>query len=83
MYQQTGATQMQHKAHMNNKNLICSGYKVANDKMSEGDLVWAKESSVIKQDENGQWFHSLITDRDRKYRQSYWKPDTGMERYQF
>ena len=68
---------MQHSANMNNQSLICSGYKVPNASMSEADLAWANKFTVIQQDENGSWYHTGITDRDRKFRQSYWKPDTG------
>jgi hypothetical protein len=35
------------------------------------------ESNVIQQDQHGRWYHTLITDRDRKVRQNYWNPDTG------
>lgn len=74
---------MQHVANMNNKNLICCGHKVPNNCMSAEDLVWAANSSVIQQDKNGSWYHTMITDRDRKYRQNMWKPDTGKERAVF
>ena len=68
---------MRHSANMNNKSLICSGFKVSHAKMSADDLVWAGKSEVIKQDANGYWYHSLITERDRAYRRNYWNPDTG------
>lgn len=68
---------MQHVANMNARNLICTGYRVPNACMSADDLAWAGESNVIQQDEHGRWYHTMITDRDRKSRQNYWNPDTG------
>lgn len=68
---------MQHVANMNNRSLICSGHKVPDSRMTDADRAWAMESNVIRQDNNGCWTHTLITERDRKYRQNYWNPDTG------
>jgi hypothetical protein len=68
---------MQHVSAMNNKNLICSGHRVSNDRMSAEDLVWANNHPTIQQDEHGRWFHTMITERDRKFRRDYWNPDTG------
>lgn len=68
---------MMHSANMNNQSLICSGFRVPNSSMSDADLNWAMKSDVIQQDQHGNWFHTLITDRDRKSRQNYWNPDTG------
>lgn len=69
---------MQHVANMNNKNLICSGHKVHDRYMSEEDRAWAEKfSNVIRMDNQNRWFHINITDRDRKFRDSYWNPDTG------
>lgn len=68
---------MLHSAHMSNKDRICSGFRVANNAMSTDDLAWAIKHNVIQQDQNGYWYHTLITDRDRKVRQNFWNPDTG------
>lgn len=68
---------MLHKSAMNNRDLICSGHKVGQSYMSADDLAWAAKSAVIQQDVNGNWYHTLITDRDRKVRDSFWQPDTG------
>ncbi len=69
---------MQHTANMNNRDLICSGHKVSNHLMSADDLEWCvKFSGVIAQDENGRWYHTKITARDRATRNSFWNPDTG------
>jgi hypothetical protein len=68
---------MMHTANMNNRDLICCGHRVPNSYMSADDLAWAAKSNVIQQDANGNWFHTMITDRDRKSRQNYWNPDTG------
>ena len=68
---------MQHVANMNVRNLICSGHKVSDNQMSEADRAWAMNSKVIQQDNNGRWYHTMITDRDRKARVNYWNPDTG------
>ena len=68
---------MRHTANMDVRNLICCGYKVSNSHMTEADIKWATESNVIAQDQHGRWFHTSITERDRKFRQSYWNPDTG------
>lgn len=71
---------MQHVANMDNRSLICSGHKVADRFMTDADRAWAMSSNVIRQDNSGVWFHTLITDRDRKGRQNYWNPDTGPHR---
>jgi len=71
---------MQHIANMNNRSLICSGHKVPDRNMTEADRAWATAGTVIKQDANGAWFHTGITDRDRKARRDYWNPDTGPHR---
>lgn len=68
---------MMHKANMGNRDLICSGYRVADRDMTEADRAWARGSSVIVIDGTGNWYHSQITDRDRAARASFWKPDTG------
>jgi hypothetical protein len=68
---------MLHKAHMTNRDLICSGYKVSDRDMTDADRAWAMQGDVIRQDNAGQWFHTLITDRDRKARRDFWNPDTG------
>jgi len=68
---------MMHTANMGARDLICSGHKVSDRNMTEADRAWAMESAVIRQDNNGRWFHIKITDRDRKYRADAWNPDTG------
>ncbi|MEI9428719.1 hypothetical protein [Mesorhizobium sp. Cs1299R1N3] len=74
---------MQHVANMDNRSLICSGFRVADNYMSDDDRAWATAPlkdggpSVIAKDEKGRWYHTKITDRDRKSRASYWNPDTG------
>jgi len=68
---------MMHVAHMNNRSLICSGHKVHDRYMNDADRAWAMESTVIRQNNAGEWFHTLITDRDRRDRANYWNPDTG------
>ena len=68
---------MIHTANMGVRDLICCGHKVSDNKMSNEDRAWALKSNVIKQDENGRWYHTLITDRDRNYRENIWNPDTG------
>jgi hypothetical protein len=62
---------------MDVRSLICSGFKIPNSQMSASDLDWAMQSAVIQQDNNGYWYHTKITDRDRKVRQNFWNPDTG------
>ena len=68
---------MKHTANMNNRDLICCGHKVSDQHMTDADREWATKSNVIRQDQHGRWFHTMITDRDRKVRQNYWNPDTG------
>ena len=68
---------MRHISAMNSRDLICSGHRVADRDMSAEDRAWARESSVIALDNGGRWFHTLITERDRKARSNYWNPDTG------
>lgn len=68
---------MKHVANMNNRDLICCGHRVSDQCMSDDDRAWASASKVIAQDNHGRWFHTMITDRDRKYRENYWNPDTG------
>lgn len=68
---------MRHTANMGTRDLICSGHKVSDKFMTDDDRAWALKSNVIRQDQDGRWFHTLITDRDRKIRQNYWNPDTG------
>lgn len=68
---------MQHVANMNNRSLICSGHKVPDRFMTEADRAWAMSSNVIRQGNDGVWFHTLITERDRNARRDYWNPDTG------
>lgn len=52
---------MLHKAHMGNRDLICSGHKVSDKFMTDDDRAWALKSNVIRQDQDGRWFHTLIT----------------------
>ena len=66
-----------HVANMNNRDLICSGHRVADKDMSAEDRAWAEASMTIEKDANGRWYHTLITDRDRHVRASCWNPDTG------
>jgi hypothetical protein len=68
---------MQHVANMTTRNLICSGHKVSDQHMTDADRTWAMQSNVIRQDNNGRWYHTGITERDRKCRRDYWNPDTG------
>jgi hypothetical protein len=68
---------MKHTAHMNNRDLICCGHRVHDRNMTDADRSWAMQSKSIQKDNHGQWFHTLITDRDRKSRQDFWNPDTG------
>ena len=68
---------MQHSANLGNKDLICCGHKVCNHFMSAQDLDWARKHPSIQQDQDGRWYHTGITERDRQYRNNYWNPDTG------
>jgi hypothetical protein len=68
---------MLHVSAMNNRDLICSGFRVVDNVMSDDDRTWALASTVIAKDDSGRWFHTLITNRDRQQRADYWCPDTG------
>lgn len=68
---------MRHTANMDVRSLICSGHKVSNNHMTAADIEWAMKHSVIAQDQNGRWYHTGITARDRKVRENFWNPDTG------
>jgi len=68
---------MMHSANMDARSLICSGHKVSDQNMTDEDRAWAMKNDVIAQDNHGRWFHTKITDRDRKVRQNFWNPDTG------
>lgn len=68
---------MRHIANMDVRSLICCGHRVNDAHMSEADRQWARQGSIIQQDEAGRWYHTGITARDRKIRVNAWNPDTG------
>lgn len=68
---------MIHVANRDNIGLILTGKLVDNSRMSQADLDWAMKDDVIRQDNQGRWYHSGITQRDKDRVADFWDADTG------
>jgi len=68
---------MKHTANMTPMDLICCGHSVPDHLFSDAQRADMTGSPYRAQDADGRWYSTTLNDKDRKFRQSYWKPDTG------